>query len=535
MILVGARSTGDQLLSWVRTLADARITGDFANRIACEKSPVIRAPTPALFAVLMIAALLAQSAAAEPWAAPGDLRLRHDLQLLNDSGATNLPLSTWPLSWSDIGSGLAAIEHRELSPAAREAFTRLNEQLGSETDSGDIRYRISAAAAAEPRIIRSFESTPREEGELAGGLSWLGERFAIRLNATLTVNPLDNDEVRPDHSYLGMTLGNWMLSAGWQERWWGPGRDGSLILGSNARPTPGFAIQRNRSTPFETRWLSWIGPWTLTAFMNQLDDERFVNDALLFGMRVTFRPIKSLEIGLSRTAQWCGDDRPCGFDAFTDLLLGNDNRGVNVDPDDEPGNQLAGIDMRWKLPKSLPVALYMQWIGEDTRRGGPELGSWLRQVGIEHWGHIGSLSHRTHVELSDTSCREGGFGFSDLKPNCAYEHSVYQTGYRYKGRAIGSGSDGDGLTWSLGSTLIEATGHSWNLTVRYMKLNRSGTPDARHTLTATPQEITDLQISHNRLTHFGRFYVGLGASHLDDELSGDSSTDVSGFVEWVME
>ena len=483
----------------------------------------------------MLGGLLAQSAIAEPWAPPGDLGLRHDLQLLNDSGATNLPLTTWPLSWSDIAAGLSNVNSGALAPVAQIAYARLNERLRRETGNKEMHYQISAAAAVEPRMIRSFENTPREEGGLSGGLSWQGERFALNLNATLAANPFDDDEIRPDGSYLGLTLGNWLLSVGWQERWWGPGRDGSLILGSNARPSPGLAIQRNRSTPFETRWLGWIGPWTLTTFMNQLDDERFVNDALLFGMRVTLRPINSLEIGLSRTAQWCGDDRPCGFDAFTDLLLGNDNRGVNVDPDDEPGNQLAGIDMRWVLPKSLPVALYMQWIGEDTRRGGPELGSWLRQVGIEHWGFLGSLSHRTHLELSDTTCREGGFGFSDLKPNCAYEHSIYQTGYRYNGRSMAYGTDGDGLTWSLGSTLVESAGHSWNLTVRHMELNRAGTPDARHTLTATPQDLSDLQISHNRLIRFGRLYVGIGVSRLEDESSGDSTNDVFGFVEWATE
>jgi hypothetical protein len=269
--------------------------------------------------------------------------------------------------------------------------------------------------------------------------------------------------------------------------------------------------------------------------MNRLDDERVINDALLFGLRVTFRPIDSLEIGLSRTAQWCGDDRPCGFDAFTDLLLGNDNRGVNVDPDDEPGNQLAGIDLRWVLPRSVPIALYMQWIGEDSRRGGPEIGSWLRQVGIEHWGRTGGRDHRTHLEVSDTSCREGGFGFSDLKPNCGYQHSIYATGYRYRDRVMGHGTDDDGRSYSLGSTLVQSDGHSWNLTLRYMELNRAGDPDGRHSLTATPQELADLQLSHDRLTRYGRFHAGLGASYLDDELSGNTTTDVFGFFKWTME
>jgi hypothetical protein len=357
----------------------------------------------------------------------------------------------------------------------------------------------------------------------------------LNLNASAVTNPLDGDEVRPDGSYLGIALGNWKLSAGWQERWWGPGRDGSLILSHNARPSPGVAIQRDMSTPFGNKWLRWIGPWSLTAFMNQLDDERIINDARLFGLRVTFRPIESLEIGLSRTAQWCGGDRPCDVDAFVDLLLGNDNRGVNVDPNDEPGNQLAGIDIHWSLPHNIPVAVYMQWIGEDSRRGGPEIGSWLRQAGIEHWGRIGGIDHRTHFEVSDTACREGGFGFSTFKPDCGYEHAIYRTGYRYKKRTIGYGTDGDGLTYSAGSTWVESEGHTWNVTLRHMELNRAGAPNAGHTLTATPQELADVQLTHGRMTRLGRWQVGVGVSRLDDEASGESSTDLAGFVQWFNE
>ena len=267
--------------------------------------------------------------------------------------------------------------------------------------------------------------------------------------------------------------------------------------------------------------------------MSALDDERVINDALLFGIRGSFRPPGTgLEIGISRTAQWCGDDRPCELDTFFDLLLGNDNRGANVDPEDEPGNQLGGFDVRWRLPKKIPAALYMQWIGEDGRGGGQGVGSWLRQFGMEFRGTAGSLSHRTHIEISDSMCREGGFGFSDKKPNCAYEHSIYRTGYRYRGRNIGHPGDGDTLSYSIGSTLVQSAGPVWNASLRYMEINREGSPNSRHTLTPTRQDMYDLQISHERLTHYGRFHAGLGYSWTDDQATGISNSDVSGFIQW---
>ena len=329
-----------------------------------------------------------------------------------------------------------------------------------------------------------------------------------------------------------MVLGNWMVTAGWQERWWGPGNDASSILSSNVRPRPGVTLQRNLSTPFETKWLSWLGPWNLTTFMEHLDDERVTDDPLLWGFRFGFRPLRGLEINVTRTAMWCGEGRPCDFSTFLDVLKGNDNRGQNTTPEEEPGNQLAGYDIRWSLPADIPVALYMQWTAEDGRPQGVPLGSLLRLAGGEFWGTVGGLAHRTHIEVADTTCREGGFGFSDKKPNCAYNHPLYPTGYRYNKRVMGHSIDGDGRSYSVGSTLVQAAGHTWNVALRYMQINREGSPDPRHSLSATPQDRADVQVTHERLTRFGRFHLGVGYSYVDDEASGTDSSDFTGFIRW---
>jgi len=486
-----------------------------------------------MIVLVLLAAML--TANAEPLAGPGDMRLRHDLQLLNDSGVINVTLSAWPLALGDLHSALASADSDLLNSGQREAYVRLRNYLSLELETGVSEFRLGVSAAANPRIIRTFEDTPREDGQLTAGFSWLGERLSVNLSATYTVNPVDGDEIRPDGSYVGVALGNWIVTAGWQDRWWGPSRDGSLILSSNARPTPGIAVQRNVSAPFDAKWLKWIGPWTLTSFMTELDDDRVINNAWLFGVRGSFRPPKTgLEIGISRTAQWCGDGRPCEGGTFVNLLLGNDNQGVNVDPEDEPGNQLGGFDIRWTLPKRIPVAVYMQWIGEDGRGGGGAIGSWMRQVGAEYWGAFGTFSHRTHFEVSDTTCRQGGFGFSERVPNCAYEHSIYRTGFRYQGRVIGHAADGDSLSYSVGSTLVQSTGHSWSILLRHIKINEYGAPSIRHTLSSSPQELTDLQISHERQTGYGRFHAGLGYSRLDRYATNSSNSDINGFVQWSL-
>ncbi|HSG63950.1 MAG TPA: capsule assembly Wzi family protein, partial [Gammaproteobacteria bacterium] len=356
----------------------------------------------------------------------------------------------------------------------------------------------------------------------------------IDLNVQGVDEPADGEDVRADGSEIGLRLGNFTLAASTMERWWGPGWDGSLILSTNARPTPQIAISRNSAQPFASRWLRWIGPWTLTSFIGQLDDARVVDDALLFGLRFTFKPLPSLEIGLSRTAQWCGDGRSCDLSTFGDLLLGLDNRGENVDAEDEPGNQLGGFDVRWALPwLDRSTALYAQWIGEDTRQGGPQIGSWLRQIGAEYSGTAfdGRWSHRSYLEYSDTVCREGGLGFSDKKFNCAYEHAIYRTGYRYERMSVGHGMDSDGTIASIGSIWQGGQDLSWQFSARHIDTNQSAAPSGNHTISPIRVEIDELLAVHERPLWVGWLRVALG--YRDTRYPDDASLDDNSAFGWI--
>jgi len=395
--------------------------------------------------IVLLCSLLPAWAVAAPIAAPGETQLRSDLLLLSDSGVINIPISAWPIAFGDVSLALSETDVQSLGVPVRAAYDRVKQCLRFELNTSTMHVQASASGSFNPRTIRSFENTPREEGEARAALSWLGERFTVNLAATYAANPFDDEKVRPDGSYVGAALGNWIVTAGWQERWWGPGRDGSLILSTNARPMPGVGLQRISSLPYKSKWLSWMGPWTFTTFMNLMDDECVVEDGWLFGMRGSFRPTRGLEIGLSRAAQWCGDGRPCDMQTFLRLLNGNDNAGANVDPEDEPGNQLGGIDIRWTLLRQVPVALYMQWIAEDTRKTGAQLHLWMQQVGVEYWGMIGEVSHRTHFEVTNSSSHKGSLGEGSAVANVAYGHSIFKTGYRYNGRALGFSGDGDTL------------------------------------------------------------------------------------------
>ena len=358
-------------------------------------------------ALVLLLCAMASVADAAPAAEPGDVGLRHDIQVLADYGAIRSPVSTWPMSWDALLEELERTRAEDvvLPNRVMPTYRQAAGACAPRNRPRRARFHASLGGAEKPAIIRSFSATPRERGEARAGVSFLSEHFSIDLNVTGVDAPRDGKNVRPDGSQVALDVGNWSVAASTLERWWGPGWDGSLILSNNARPFPALTIDRNSTAAFDTKWLSWIGPWDLSVIFGQLEKERAVPDTRFFGVRANFRPHPSLEFGISRSAQWCGDGRPCGFDTFTDLLLGKDNVGdAGITRANEPGNQMGGFDARWTtLWLGTPVSLYGQMIGEDEAGGFPS--RYLAQFGIEGSGVThGRKSYRWFAEIAGTSC-----------------------------------------------------------------------------------------------------------------------------------
>ena len=485
---------------------------------------------PGVWCLYCIAALLASvavctSLAASPLIPAGHVSLRHDIQLLADAGIIRGPVASWPLAWDAVIADIYQVDtSRQLPDAISSALVRVRERAAREARRGALHYRAGINAAESPSRIRAFANSPRESGEVTAGLAWIGDRFSVELHGQAVTSPDDGEEFRTDGSAIAVAIGNWSIAASTLDRWWGPGWDGSLILSNNARPLPAVTIDRTGTDPFATRWLSWIGPWDVSVIFGRMESEREVPHAQFFGFRFNFRPIPSLEVGLSRTAQWCGEGRPCDLDTFGKLLIGRDNvGGSGIDQDNEPGNQLAGVDFRWSRSAfGRPAALYGQFIGEDEAGGFPS--KHLGLAGIETYGDWRQRgSWRGFLEVASTKCR---FYQGEGDYNCAYNHGTYQTGYRYRGRAVGHGSDNDSLVLSTGLMVVNDANTQWRLLARYGELNRGGTPDPRNSLTPIEQELASLDLAHARQFRFGVIEIGAGLERLD------SNTNGRAFLQW---
>jgi len=471
------------------------------------------------------ACCLASFAQTAPWLAPGDEGLRSDIQLLADAGILRGPVTTWPISWPDIARDVLAANAATADGGLLPALLRVQRRAREASGGGYGGAGIRVGGAREPTPLRTFSDSPREEGELALRASWLTDHFAVNLQGAVVAEPDDDQQFRADGSYIGVNVGNFMISAGFMERWWGPGWDGSLILSTNARPIPTITLERNYTDPFKSKLLSWIGPWRASIAMGESEgSDVAVPNVKFFAARINFKPRPWLEFGITRTAQWCGGDRPCDWDTFKDMVLGEDNTDPGDDPADEPGNQMAGYDMRIRSPwKRLPLAFYTQWIGEDEAGGLPS--KFLGQFGLEFWGSSPLGGYRLRAEFADTTCM-----FNDENPqfNCAYRHNIYPQGYTYRGRIIGHSLDNDSRMFSVAGHLTRSNGDVLSILVRRAKLNRDGA--GTHAISEVPADLDDVELRFSREFGFGKVGVGLGYDDLTSSAAEDNNVRV--FMTW---
>ncbi len=453
--------------------------------------------------------------------------------MLADAGVIKGPITQWPIPWPDVARDINELDQPgQLTGGEQAALSRLRRAAHAMMRTHDIRTHVRVSGATEPDELRGFTATPREEGELEAGIAWTGDSVAIRVQATAVTDADDGQTWRPDGSYVGATLGNTMLSAGYMDRWWGPGWDGSPILSTSARPIPAITWERNYSDAFDLPVLKWFGPWRASIGLGQLEDHREDFDRTrIFEARVTFKPWRHLEIGLSRTALICGEGRPCSLGTFWDMFRGNDN---DQDPSQQPGDQLAGYDLRFSSPwRRVPFALYGQMIGEDEAGALPS--KFLGLFGVEHWGSVGpGSSYRVHIEYADATC-----DFSRQMPefDCAYESGIYTVGYRFRGRSIGQSVDSDSRITTVGALFVTATGASWELIVRNANLNRDATAVAEPSQTIAPlaTDVESVDLLCRRELFGGRLTALAGFESRERSPPAPKDQQWRAMAEWVRE
>jgi hypothetical protein len=154
----------------------------------------------------------------------------------------------------------------------------------------------------------------------------------------------------------------------------------------------------------------------------------------------------------------------------------------------------------------------------------------MGQFGADWSGYLfDRWSTRAFIEFAGTTCQ---FHESSKLYNCAYNHGIYETGYRFRGRSIGHGADNDAELISIGLMLVDADETQWRASLRSGTLNSGGAADDQNTLTATSQDLLSIDLVHSRAYWFGVLELGVGYESIDDALSGTSSGDGRAYLQW---
>lgn len=486
---------------------------------------------------------------AEPWVDTSNIFLRANIQFLADVGIIKTPVTTFPLMWHDIAKDIKNVSLYQLNDETKQAFLYVKHQLKLAKES---QKTISLNIANEDKRFTSFGESFRDKNNINVATTYVSDNVSAKISTHYNNSPNDGDNVRFDDSYVAFLLGNWVFSGGLQNRWWGPGWDTSLSMTNNARPMPSLALSRKSAHPFGIPFTEIKIPWTVTTFMGVMDDERVVDDALLWGFRLNFKPTQHWEIGISRLAQWAGDGRPSGLDTFLKVLKGEDNCGGNGPTieecanGEEPGNQLAGYDIRYANQVfGQPLGIYFTMFAEDgDRKGGLSVfGEERYQLGVDTRVNFMSIDWKVYIEATDTyaKCSDGvnGDGSSNIG-DCYYEHGIYKTGMRYKGRSIASIYENDATTAVLGFISQGNKNTNYEFKFRWLQLNKDNSDRSPNNslIGNTVTEIAEnmLMLSGKVQHSYRNWRLTLGAdisqSKYDNNIDDETDVNISFGVEY---
>jgi len=469
------------------------------------------------FYLIVFYALLSLSVEAAPWVDTDDRYLRADIQQLADHNIIKAPINHWPLSWSDIAADFREVKRSELSPAVAGSYQRV--LFHYKNAQAPVSYTaIHLETTTDVARFSHYGDPSAERGRLSLKKGFVSDRFAGQLAIQAVQEPSDDKRYRIDGSYLAYSLGNWNLTLGSVPMWWGPGWDAALLVSTNARPVSGISLNRQRSTPFESPLLSWLGHWSFTTFMGQLEEERAISDALLWSTRASIRPLPALEIGLARSTMWAGDGRASDLSAFWDIITPSDSGNkVNNDRD---VNDLGAVDIRWNDQLfGQPFGVYYEMGFEDYGISEVIPSKRSHLAGVDSDFHIGETLVSVFLEATDTyheTCQ------------CIYTHDIYRTGYRYQGKIIGSTYGSNASSVTLGVIGQYYGGASWQANLRKVELNKQN--EGKQVSSALYEDIWELDAEY-RFIYWNSQWT-LGTTLRRTEVLDESDNDLELSLGW---
>ena len=433
---------------------------------------------------------------------------RHHLERLVDEAGLQITTTHWPLPSLAIQNALEDLP-KDLSPSLVESKEFITKELRKLRWQGKAEAQFRNRSEAPVGFGENY--TPGSSIKLTSAATEFGPNdlpIAARIGIRIEENPNSLQttftgwgkegriQAKLDDAALVTEISGINVQAYAHQNWWGPGWESSLINGSNIPPWMSVGIQRSEVKPSESKWLSWLGPWTFEFFVAQAQDPIVVAnqpDGFYFiGTRMTLKPWSWVEIGLTRDVLTGGTGRPSGIH---DILLATTSLGdVHnlAGPTQDITGAMAGYDIKLNCPKGVHCAAYFQWIGDDASGQSHLPNSFMTLAGLDWWSTSGR--HRVFAEYMQTYTDSFPWNITKYTGN-SYRNGLYPQGFTNGGRWIGSSFGGDARILTVGWLDAEVS--------RLLKVYTGETSTALGSYNPNTNATGNLIGPHGRLVGFG--------------------------------
>jgi hypothetical protein len=242
-------------------------------------------------------------------------------------------------------------------------------------------------------------------------------------------------------TYVGVRVGWFDLTLGKQSVWWGTGSMGGMLMSDNIDPMPMLKVIQVE--PIVLPWIfSYLGPIKVQAFMGRLSGNHYPRGPYFHGEKITVKPTRNFEVGISRTTEAFGQGIPFTLkNIFATYFSVSDVFGV-INPQDFPGKRQGGLDFSYRLPHLRKwVTVYGDFFSEDdvNPTANPSRAMYNPGIYLSQIPHLRKFDFR--FEVANTHHHEE-----------AYTSFFYKQAYTNKGFLAGDAVGRRGSAFDISST-----------------------------------------------------------------------------------
>ncbi len=234
-------------------------------------------------------------------------------------------------------------------------------------------YQIEATEATPLLPYNDSLQTSPGSNEAISMLGWAGlGGFFTLYGQGAFAGPLTRAPSGPAGSATGgrmrfvngaavLGLGNFALSFGREEMWWGISRFGALAQSNNAQAFTAIRFQ-NLKPGHLPYFLRYLGPVRFQFFFGQLDGDRVFAHPWICGQAVSFRPLPYFEFGFNRAIMFGGT----GNNSYSWMGFIGRATGFNTgNPGQGDTNSRYGAYAKIYVPQLRNTQIYYEILGED--------------------------------------------------------------------------------------------------------------------------------------------------------------------------